>query len=57
MYGPLLRLEGVRVDNGWNEALARDYERLRFHISFWEATDAGCDATTRSFLQFRRSAS
>ena len=38
MYGPLLRLEGVRVDNGWNEALARDYERLHFHISFWEAT-------------------
>ena len=38
MYGALLRLEGVRVDNGWNEALARDYEQLHFHISFWEAT-------------------
>ena len=38
MYAPLLRLEGVRVDNGWNEALARDYEQLHFHISFWEAT-------------------
>ena len=37
MYGPLLRLEGVRVDDGWNEALALDYERLHFHISFWEA--------------------
>ncbi len=37
MYGPLLRLQGVRVDNGWNEVLARDYERLHFHISFWEA--------------------
>ncbi len=37
MYGPILRLEGVRVDNGWNEALALDYERLHFHISFWEA--------------------
>ena len=37
MYGPLLRLEGVRVDNGWNEALALNYERLHFHISFWEA--------------------
>ena len=37
MYGPLLRLEGVGVDNGWNEALALDYERLHFHISFWEA--------------------
>jgi uncharacterized membrane protein len=38
MYGPLLRLEGVRVENGWNVALARDYERLHFHISFLEAT-------------------
>jgi len=37
MYGPLLRLKGVRVDDGWNEALALDYERLHFHISFWEA--------------------
>ena len=37
MYGPLLRCEGVRVDDGWNETLARDYERLRFHIGFWEA--------------------
>jgi uncharacterized membrane protein len=37
MYGPLLRLEGVRVDNCWNEALALNYERLHFHISFWEA--------------------
>jgi len=37
MYVPLLRLEGVRVDNGWNEVLARDYERLHFHISIWEA--------------------
>jgi uncharacterized membrane protein len=37
MYGPLLRLKGVRVDNGWNEKLALDYEQLHFHISFWEA--------------------
>jgi uncharacterized membrane protein len=37
IYVPLLRLERVRVDSGWNEALARDYERLRFHISFLEA--------------------
>lgn len=36
-YGPLLRLQGVRVDSGWNETLARDYEQLHFHISFWEA--------------------
>jgi uncharacterized membrane protein len=37
MYGPILRGEGVRVDNGWNQELARDYENLRFHISFFEA--------------------
>jgi uncharacterized membrane protein len=33
MYGPLLRLVGVRVDNGWNEAPALDYERFHFHKS------------------------
>jgi uncharacterized membrane protein len=37
MYAPLLRLKGVRVDSGWNEALAADYEQLHFHISLWEA--------------------
>ncbi len=37
MFGPILRREGVRVDNGWNDALARDYELLHFHISYWEA--------------------
>jgi uncharacterized membrane protein len=37
IYVPLLRLQGVRTDDGWNEKLARDYERLHFHISFWEA--------------------
>ena len=37
MYGPLLRLKGVRIDDGWNERLALDYEHLHFHISFWEA--------------------
>jgi uncharacterized membrane protein len=37
IYAPLLRLQGIRVDNGWNEELARDYEHLHFHISFWEA--------------------
>jgi uncharacterized membrane protein len=37
MYVPLLRLEGIRTDDGWNEKLARDYERLHFHITFWEA--------------------
>ena len=37
MFVPLLRLEGVRVDRGWNRELADDYERLRFHITLWEA--------------------
>jgi uncharacterized membrane protein len=36
-YGPLLRGEGIRVDNGWNELLARDYEDLGFHITLMEA--------------------
>jgi uncharacterized membrane protein len=36
-FGPILKGEGVRTENGWNEALARDYEHLRFHISFLEA--------------------
>lgn len=36
-YGPLLRGEGVRVDNGWNTLLAKDYEELGFHISLMEA--------------------
>ena len=37
MYGPLLRLKGVRIDDGWNEALALDYEEPHFNISMWEA--------------------
>src|SRR6202043_1250144 len=37
MYVPILRGEGVRVDNGWNLELASDYKNLRFHISFLEA--------------------
>jgi uncharacterized membrane protein len=37
LYGPILRGEGVRTENGWNQKLARDYESLRFHISFTEA--------------------
>lgn len=37
MYGPILRGEGVSVDNGWNLQLARDYEKLHFNISFLEA--------------------
>jgi uncharacterized membrane protein len=37
MYGPILRGEGVPVDSGWNLELARDYDKLHFHISFLEA--------------------
>ena len=37
LYGPILRGEGVRVDNGWNLELASDYKDLRFHIGFLEA--------------------
>jgi uncharacterized membrane protein len=37
MFAPILRGEGVRVESGWNLELARDYENLRFHISFFEA--------------------
>ena len=36
-YGPILKGQGVRTDTGWNDALARDYEHLQFHISFMEA--------------------
>jgi uncharacterized membrane protein len=37
LYGPLLRLKGVRVDDAWNETLALDYEEPHFNISMWEA--------------------
>ena len=36
-YGPILKGQGVQTYNGWNNALANDYEHLKFHISFWEA--------------------
>ena len=36
-YGPMLRGQGIVTENGWNEALAEDYRKLRFHISYWEA--------------------
>jgi uncharacterized membrane protein len=36
-FGPMLRCEGVRLDNGWNTTLADDYRGLHFHISFAEA--------------------
>ena len=37
LYGPILRGDSIRIDNGWNELLAADYADLRFHISFREA--------------------
>jgi uncharacterized membrane protein len=37
MFAPILRGEGLRIEGGWNLELARDYENLRFHISFFEA--------------------
>jgi uncharacterized membrane protein len=36
-YGPILRGEGIRVDNRWNELLADDYDDMRFHIGLTEA--------------------
>lgn len=36
-FGPILKGQGVRTTNGWNDALADDYTGLRFHISIWEA--------------------
>jgi uncharacterized membrane protein len=36
-FGPILRGEGVRVDNGWNEVLYQDYLAPQLHITFFEA--------------------
>jgi uncharacterized membrane protein len=36
-FGPILRGEGVRVDNGWNEVLYQDYRAPHLHITFLEA--------------------
>jgi len=36
-FGPLLRGQGVRTENGWNQVLADEYADLYFHISFLEA--------------------
>jgi uncharacterized membrane protein len=37
IYGPMLRGEGVALDGRWNTLLANDYERPRFHVSYWRA--------------------
>ncbi|MGH6942856.1 MAG: DUF2270 domain-containing protein [Geminicoccaceae bacterium] len=36
-FGPLLRGQGVRSENGWNEVLAEDYTGVYFHIGYLEA--------------------
>jgi uncharacterized membrane protein len=36
-YGPMLKGQGMRLDNHWNDLLAEDYSDLSFHISFIEA--------------------
>jgi uncharacterized membrane protein len=36
-FGPILRGQGVRVDNGWNEVLYQDYRTPNLHITFLEA--------------------
>ena len=35
--GPILRGQGVRTDNGWNEILYQDYRHPNLHISTIEA--------------------
>lgn len=36
-FGPILRGQGIRVDNGWNEILYQDYRAPNLHITFLEA--------------------
>ena len=36
-FGPILRGQGVQVDNGWNEVLYHDYRAPNLHITFIEA--------------------
>jgi uncharacterized membrane protein len=36
-FGPILRGQGVRTDNGWNEILYQDYRHPNLHISMLEA--------------------
>src|SRR5271166_4488779 len=35
-FGPILRGQGVRVENGWNEILYQDYRAPNLHISYVE---------------------
>lgn len=36
-FGPILRGQGVRVQNGWNEILYQDYRTPNLHITYAEA--------------------
>ena len=36
-FGPILRGQGVRVDNSWNEILYQDYRAPNLHITYAEA--------------------
>jgi hypothetical protein len=36
-FGPILRWQGVRIDNGWNEILYQDYRAPHLHITHLEA--------------------
>src|SRR4030088_3645288 len=36
-FGPILRGEGVQVENGWNEILYQDYRAPNLHITYVEA--------------------
>jgi uncharacterized membrane protein len=36
-FGPILRGQGVRTDNGWNEILYQDYRSPNLHITLIEA--------------------
>jgi uncharacterized membrane protein len=37
LFGPILRGEGVRLDNGWNQTLYEDYLHPTLHISLLDA--------------------
>jgi uncharacterized membrane protein len=36
-YAPLIRGEGIRIDSGWTELLANDYQEPHYHIDFARA--------------------
>ena len=45
-FGPILRGQGVRTDNGWNETLYQDYRTPNLHITHLEAPAAAYAGTT-----------